>query len=139
MTYSARYRRDIRSFLAYFVKAAVAHKAETALFCAVRDAVNANVNDDRTVFYHVCRYCARATRGGDKNICLARNFSHILCSCVADCNRAVCFLTRQKKRDRLSNDIAASDDYGVLAARLNAHPLQKHDNSVRISARFIAS
>ena len=84
------------------------------------DAVDADVDDDCALLYHVGGNVLWLADGGDEDVRLARDRWHIGCAGVADRNGGVRarLLLHEDGGDGLADDLAASNHHDVLACRI---------------------
>jgi len=112
--YSAGDRGDPASNGGGFVEIHVADNA-VALFGAIGNAVYANIDDSRALFYHIAADKARFARCRDKNISLPGVRWQVGGSGVAKGNRGVQVALGKHRRKGLAHNVGTAHYHNVLA------------------------
>ena len=85
--------------------------------------------DDRSAFHHACRDQPRPAGGGHEDIRLSRDGPQIGRPGVADGDSGVAL--HEQQRHRFADDVAAADDYRVLAVHLDALVIEQAHHAQR--------
>ena len=110
-TNAAGYRSDRSCDVFHVLKVYVAAQFAFGI------AIHTYVNDDRTFFYHISRYCINLTCCADNDIRPPTDTCQILCFGMTDGYSTV--LLHQQHSHGLTNNIASANNHTFLAGNFN--------------------